>query len=96
MRAIGHADIVAVARVLLACPMRNRAHLCRTIMWQAHCADKYVARLARPHPVWGNGTLSACAQAHPRADTPWVGAFEYAQCLQIVLAEVITRSWSSV
>ena len=78
MREVHLSDLVAAARVLLAVPARDR--VCAQLLIEAHCADKFVKRLGRPHSEWGNGTLMAAARARLMTPERSFSDAEYTDC----------------
>jgi hypothetical protein len=61
MRQVRLPDLHHAALAILTVEPHNRAQLCKELVWQAHVADKYVKRLRRLHPYWGDGSLRAVA-----------------------------------
>ncbi|WP_299414663.1 hypothetical protein [uncultured Sulfitobacter sp.] len=61
MRQIGLCDLHHAARVVQAAAPSARAQLCHDLIWRAHFADKYVKRLRKIHPLWGDGSLRHAA-----------------------------------
>lgn len=57
MRQIGLSDLFHAARAVLSVPPSQRNALCESLLWRAHVADKYVKRLGKLHPEWGDGSL---------------------------------------
>ncbi|MEP1943760.1 MAG: hypothetical protein ABJJ03_11710, partial [Sulfitobacter sp.] len=57
-------------------------------VWRAHVADKYVKKLRKLHPNWGDGSLRAAAQ-HV-AQTKHNGSIngEYVEALAVVISAV--------
>lgn len=61
MRQAGLSDLHHAALVLGGLDAEQRESACRELMWQAHVADKYVKRLRKIHPQWGDGSLRSAA-----------------------------------
>jgi hypothetical protein len=91
MRSILLGDIIAAARALLAVPSNRRIGLLDTLIQQADAAHHYHKRLAKPHPVWGNGSLMARANLEPQMPEPIASGIDYLQTLQLVIAAIICR-----
>ena len=85
MRAIFHSDVMALARVLAQVPEPRRARLCERLIEQTDCADRYMRRLGKPHPDWGNGTLLSRVCSLPMAQVTTLGGTGYSRCLEQVL-----------
>lgn len=91
MRAVLHTDLVAAARALLAVPPQARVALCRQLLGKADWADRFVRRLGRVHPEWGNGTLADAARRAGLAAEPSFSDRSYRDCLLIVLDQMAGR-----
>jgi hypothetical protein len=91
MRAVLHSDLVAAARALLAVPPQARGALCRHLLEKADWADRYVRRLRRVHPEWGNGTLADAARRVGLAAEPSFSDRTYRACFLIVLGQMASR-----
>ena len=91
MRQIGLGDLHHAARVIQAMPEDARVQTCAELLWQAHVADKYVKRMRKLHPKWGNGSLRAAALAWPLAPQRPPPSAELHRCLLLVLCAVIQR-----
>ncbi len=85
MREVYPSDITAAVRVLLGAPPQARTKLCCQLLNEADWADKFTKRLRRPHPIWGNGTLAAAAQARMRMPERSFSDREYIACFMIAL-----------
>jgi len=85
MRTVRYSDVSAAARVMLATPPAFRALVCHRMIREAEFADRYVRRLGRLHPAWGNGTLLAAARRRRLAQEPSFSDREYCVCFQHVL-----------
>lgn len=56
-------DLYHAARAVQAVPREYREAACLDLLWRAHVADKYLKRLRKVHPLWGDGSLRAAALA---------------------------------
>lgn len=54
-------DLHYAARVVQCFPSAQQEWACLDLIWRAHVADKYVKRLHKLHPLWGDGSLRAAA-----------------------------------
>lgn len=86
MRQIGLSDLHHAARAVQQVEKTDQAAFCARLLWRAHVADKYVKRLKRLHPDWGDGSLRAAAmrsysQLSERPNCP-----QWRAALQVVLA----------
>lgn len=91
MRTVLSQDILALAGVLMAQPASRRAALADLLIWRAHVAHKIARRLGRPHPDWGNGTLSGVTAGWPRRGDVFVGRGETLPAVLIVLEALMRR-----
>ncbi len=89
MRQIGLTDLYHAARVVQTAPEAARNDTCAELFWQAHVADKYVKRLRKLHPVWGDGSLRAAALAQSNRPGSTVVTPDLHRCLMIVLCAVL-------
>lgn len=89
MRQILMGDIVAVARSLMDVPPQMQASAANTMFYRAHVADKFMKRTGVPHPVWGNGSLLACAASGPSKAEPFPNNLAYLSSLGLVIEELI-------
>lgn len=91
MRQIGLTDLYHAARAVQAIPEPARAQACAQLLRQAHAADKYVKRLRKLHPEWGDGSLRAAALA--RSCEPRLASMtsDFQACLLLVLSAVMQR-----
>ncbi|NSY36929.1 hypothetical protein [Leisingera sp. ANG59] len=81
-------DVSAVARALLAVPEGGRQQLCRRIFGGAEEAAVHCRLFGRPHPHWGDGSLSAAARQYLLAVEPFLDDAEYLICTRLVLREL--------
>lgn len=86
MRRVLYSDVSAAARALLATPPSFRAQVCLEMIREAECADRFVRRLGKLHPKWGNGTLLAAARQRQLEREPSFDDAEYCACFQHVLS----------
>jgi len=61
MRRVHLGDVIAAARALAHCPAADRPQLADLLIRQADAAHRYMKRMGRPHPMWGNGSLESRA-----------------------------------
>lgn len=85
MRPVLHTDLRDAARALLMRPARQRFDLCRRMLNEAAWADRYARQTGRPHPLWGNGTLSDAARKRGLAREPTLDDTQFCHCLALVL-----------
>ncbi len=93
MRRVLHGDVTSLARVLRRSAPERRAALCAQVIREADWADRYVRRLGRVHPLWGDGTLMSAARKRVLADEPELSDADYCSCLELVF-ETLAR-WRS-
>lgn len=91
MRAVLFGDIEAAARALLNCPPDAREDLCDRIVAEAGLADRYVRRMGRLHPLWGNGTLRDAARRYGSPPAPGFDDRSYCTCFGLVLKALCHR-----
>lgn len=89
MRPILHGDVANAARALLSVPSSHRKELCQRMIVQAERADRFVRKVGRMHPFWGNGSLMAVARRRPLVDDPGFDDPDYCQCFEMVLRGLI-------
>lgn len=89
MRLAGLSDLHHAAQAVQTVPEPARKAFCVQLLWQAHVADKYVKRLRKLHPLWGDGSLRAAALLSKRAPAADMGGPDYRRALALVLAEVM-------
>lgn len=65
------------------------------MIWRAHVADKYVKKLRKLHPIWGDGSLRAAALVFERANQARPFHEEYEVALAMVLSEISQRRGQS-
>lgn len=89
MRRVTHADLVAAARHLFACPRHRRLTVLEQLLTRAHAADLYRRVFRRAHPAWGDGTLGAAAWRPDLPCEPPLSDPDYLSCLALVLMRLI-------
>ncbi|APX88385.1 hypothetical protein BV394_00425 [Brevirhabdus pacifica] len=94
MRPILHADILRVARLLLAFPPAARPGLVARLLVRADAADRYRKRFRRAHPMWGNGSLGgaaalSCTARQRLAPERQAGDPDFAACMATVFSAVV-------
>lgn len=84
-------DLHHAACALYGVPHEQRGAFCTSLVWQAHVADKYVKRLRKLHPYWGDGSLRAVAmpQSAQLRTTPDTG--EMLACMAVVVHALQSR-----
>lgn len=91
MRAVLLADLVTVARVLMAIPDAERAATLDRLIYRAHAAHVGFKRLGKPHPQWGNGGLTSAAAGLERRREPFATDPEYLAVLGLVITTLAAR-----
>ena len=91
MRTILLGDVISTARALLNVRFDLRVDLLDTIIHQTDAAHHYQKRLSKPHPLWGNGSLMARANAEPQIKEPVASDTEYLEALRMVIGAIIAR-----
>ncbi len=85
MRDVFYSDVSAAARVLLSVPLERRTEVCLGMMQEAEVADRFLRRLGKMHPHWGNGTLRSAALRRYPVGEPSFRDPDYCSCFQMVL-----------
>lgn len=85
MRRVGLTDLHHAARALCAVPYERRSTFCARLIWQAHVADKYVKRLRRLHPQWGDGSLRAVALTYAPPPVPPPDTADLLACMSVAI-----------
>lgn len=85
MRKVGLSDLHHAARAVQTVHTGAGAALSQQLLWHAHVADKYVKRLHRLHPAWGDGSLRAAALAHLKHHGPLKQPPDYCLSMAVVL-----------
>ena len=88
MRAVQVGDLIAVARVLILHDRGDWAAMAHRFVVQAHAAHAFHKRHYRPHPVWGNGSLMARANAEAFMPQPRDGDMRFLAAMQAGLAAI--------
>jgi hypothetical protein len=65
MRSVTWSDLRIAVRALRAVPCSERRQRARRLLHGAELADRHTRRLGRPHPRFGDGTLSGAAAGWP-------------------------------
>lgn len=91
MRRVLFSDVSAAARVLVMVPAASRERLCMHLFEQADWADRFVRRLGRLHPTWGNGTLRDAAMQYRSAPAPGFDNMVFCACFELVLHQLCRR-----
>lgn len=89
MRAVHLSDLNLGARTLLCAREKDRPWIMKTLLEQAHTADKYRKRTGKAHPQFGNGTLSAACGGFARAPMPDRCDPHYLRCLADVIKGIL-------
>lgn len=89
MRPVLHGDIVAVARVLYAQPVRERDVVLKRLLQVAGWADQFRRATGRMHPVWGDGSLMTAALAAKPPPEPRLDDVEYCGCMAMVFEALV-------
>lgn len=91
MRTVLLADIVTVARVLMALPVAERKTALDLLFYRAHAAHVVTKRLRRAHPLWGCGSLASATAGMPRRREPFATDPDYLAALGLVIAALAAR-----
>jgi len=92
VRQVGLCDLHHAARAVQIVPCAYQTDVCRVIIWRAHVADKYVKRLGKLHPEWGDGSLRAAALMHPCAPVQSGATRDYLAALACVTSCLLDRA----
>ncbi len=84
-------DLYHAARAVQAAPPEGRNAACHELLWRAHVADKYLKRLKKLHPFWGDGSLRAAALAGRDSAEGWVMSPDMLACFVIVSRALAQR-----
>lgn len=90
MRPVMAADLDVAAAVLLAVPPAHRPHLARRIILRASLADRYRKRLGKPHPLYGNGTVSDATLRLPRRPPRYCDSVNYLTAMHVFLTAYLS------
>ncbi len=88
MRSLYYSDISSAARVLLGAPPEKRRALCQEMIEEANAADRFLRRLGKVHPNYGNGTLRAAALKRLPGAEPSFDDADYRDCFAEVLRQI--------
>lgn len=91
MRPVMLGDVRTAARAMLAVPAGEQIALCQRLLREADWADRYTRRRAKPHYLWGNGTLLGAASHHVLAPEPTFDDVAYCRAFAIVLGQLVAR-----
>lgn len=91
MRPLLIADLLVAAKAVLGVPASLRPLLAERLLDRADAADRYRRRMGRLHPGWGDGTLSAAAQAVPAGNSVALSNPDAAEALSLVLLALAKR-----
>lgn len=91
MRPVLFGDVVTAARALMCAPLGRRWELAVQMLDEADAADRYLRRLGRAHPHWGNGTLMGRALSLPLAPEPRFQHDTYTECLLLQFEALRSR-----
>lgn len=91
MRRVGLMDLYHAARAVEAAPLQGREAVCRDLLCRAHVADKYLKRLGKTHPLWGDGSLRGAALAGRREIEHQSMSVDFRACLALVLEVLAER-----
>ena len=91
MRSVMQSDVRAAVRAVLAVPAGARTTFCARLVQEAEWADRFVKRLGKLHPFWGNGTLLGAAQGHPLAPDRTFDDAEFCTVYELVLVQLCRR-----
>lgn len=85
------ADILAVARVLLAVAPAARVVVLQRMLFRAHAAHRVSKRLGRAHGDWGSGSLGDLAARQPQRREPFASDPDYLAVLELVIGALRRR-----
>ena len=91
MRTITHGDVSVVARAVRGMPSDEQQEFVRTLLVNAHAADRYCRKTGRVHPQWGNGSLMAAAHGAgvPTGHTPFMSDVSYLEAFAAVIHTIL-------
>lgn len=89
MRRILYGDIVAVASVIRYVDPGTRGGLLESMIYQAHCADKFRKRFGLRCAGLGDGSLEASCSGLPKAVVGHFGDPDFADCMRQVFEAII-------
>ncbi len=85
-------DLHHAARAVQVVAPPLRAGFCNRLLERAHAADKYVKRLRKLHPAWGDGSLRAASLAYPCGSDSGPDSPSLRECYLIVLLALERRN----
>ncbi|WP_299559707.1 hypothetical protein [uncultured Sulfitobacter sp.] len=85
-------DLHHAARAVQMVPPPARRAFSDGLLMRAHAADKYVKRLRKLHPLWGDGSLRAAALACAQADDSAPHDPSLRGCYHLVLQSIDCRA----
>lgn len=88
-RPVHTADLQDIMRAMLRVTPAERETCARQIIWRADVADRYRRAVKRPHPSFGNGTLSVAARSLGLADKPFRYDAEGLKCMQVFIETLL-------
>lgn len=88
MRRACLSDLHHAARAVQTVPQAARGEFCARLLWQAHVADKYVKRLRKLHPKWGDGSLRAAAMVDLAGAEGHCCSADYYRAMAVVIAQM--------
>lgn len=91
MRRVGLNDLHHAACAVQSAAKSERHCCARQLVWRAHVADKYVKRLRKLHPNWGDGSLREASLRALKWDTRPRDSQEYRRCMSVVLEALEDR-----
>ncbi len=78
-------DLYHAACAVQGTSRKERVVFCEALIWRAHVADKYVKRVHKLHPEWGDGSLRSAATLHQVGPPIQIGPSDFLECFSIVL-----------
>ncbi len=84
-------DLHHAARAVQGAPRERREAACFHLIWRAHVADKYVKRLQKLHPLWGDGSLRAAALADLDGMAHWIMSPDILDCFALVSRVLVEK-----
>lgn len=82
---MGVSDLHYAAIAVMNVPTPQQFLYCSDLLWRAHVADKYVKRLRRIHPEFGDGSLRAVAVKQSFQHRPVHLGRDYMQAMLVVV-----------
>ena len=91
MRAVYLSDLNLAGRTLMMVRAEDRSRWIAQILDHAHAADKFRKRIGRAHLPYGNGTLAAACQHHPKHPMPIHCDANYLASMEAVIRGLLAR-----